>query len=219
VSEGLAAEYHREYRVDPEVIMSLPSPWDLHPQQPAEDKIRIIHHGAAGRSRRTEIMLEMMDHVDKRFTLDLMMISTDVNYWRYIVSLAEKRQNVRIIPPVPMQEIIPATNKYDIGLFLVPPTNFNLAHTLPNKLFEFIQARLAVAIGPSEDMSRIVRKYNCGLVANDFQPRSLAKELNQLTSESLMELKLHSHKAATILNAETTGRRVREIVSEILQDC
>lgn len=218
VSDGLSTEYHSVYGVDPEVVMSLPIRWDLQPQQPQTDCIRIIHHGAAGRSRRTEIMLEMMDHVDERFTLDLMMISTDVKYWRYIVSLAEKRQNVRIIPPVPMQEIIPTTNKYDIGLFLVPPTNFNLAHTLPNKLFEFIQARLAVAIGPNEDMSQIVRKYNCGLVADDFQPRSLARELNRLTSESLMELKLNSHRAATILNAETTGRRVREIVSEVLQD-
>jgi hypothetical protein len=219
VSEGLAAEYQHVYGVDPEVVMSLPIRWDLQPQQPQADHIQIIHHGAAGRSRRTETMLEMMDHVDERFTLDLMMISTDVKYWRHILSLAEKRKNVRVIPPLPMQEIIPSTNKYDIGLFLVPPTNFNLAHTLPNKLFEFIQARLAVAIGPNEDMSQIVRKYNCGLVANNFQPRCLARELNHLTSESLMELKRHSHKAAAILNAETTGRRVREIVSELLQDC
>jgi hypothetical protein len=219
VSEGLAAEYHHVYGVHPEVIMSLPVRWDLQPQEPQMDHIQIIHHGAAGRSRRTEIMLQMMDHVDERFTLDLMMICNDVKYWRHIVSLTEQRRNVRIISPVPMQEIIPTTNKYDIGLFLVPPTNFNLAHTLPNKFFEFIQARLAVAIGPNEDMSQIVRKFNCGLVANDFQPHSLARELNNLTAKSLMELKWHSHKAAAILNAETTGRRVREIVSELLQDC
>ena len=219
VSDGLADQYNRVYGIDAEVVLSLPARWDLQPQQPARDHIRIIHHGVAGRSRKTEVMLEMMDHVDERFTLDLMMVVRDKKYWQQLRSLAEKRPNVRIIPSVPMQEIVPVTNQYDIGLFLVPPTNFNLAHTLPNKLFEFIQARLAVAIGPNVDMSQVVRKYSCGIVAKNFDPRSLAAELNRLDMETLVHFKQQSHEAAKVLNAETTGRRVRKIVSGLLQDC
>lgn len=216
VSEGLADEYQRVYGVHPEVIMSLPVGWDLQPLPPRANQIRMIHHGSAGRSRKIETMLEMMDYVDERFTLDLMMVVRDMKYWKQIMSLAEKRKNVRIIPPVPMQELVPTTNQYDIGLFLVPPTNFNLQYTLPNKLFEFIQARLAVAIGPSIEMSKIVRKFNCGVVSKNFDPRTLANELNHLTAEKIMELKQHSHEAAKELNADANARRIREIVRGLI---
>jgi len=176
----------------------------------------MIHHGAAARSRKIETMLEMMDYVDERFTLDLMMVARDSRYWSRLVSRVKRRKNIQIVPPVSMQEIIPTTNQYDIGLFLVPPSNFNLQYALPNKLFEFIQARLAVAIGPSIEMSRIVRQFDCGVISQDFDPRSLANELNKLTAEKIMELKKHSHEAAQELNADTNAKRIREIVRDLI---
>ncbi|RQW77685.1 MAG: capsular biosynthesis protein [Methanothrix sp.] len=216
VSDGLANEYKRVYGVCPEVIMSLPVGWAFHPLPSKADHIRMIHHGAAARSRKIETMLEMMDYVDERFTLDLMMVARDSRYWSRLVSRVKRRKNIQIVPPVSMQEIIPTTNQYDIGLFLVPPSNFNLQYALPNKLFEFIQARLAVAIGPSIEMSRIVRQFDCGVISQDFDPRSLANELNKLTAEKIMELKKHSHEAAQELNADTNAKRIREIVRDLI---
>lgn len=216
VSPGLSDEYRREYGIEADVVMSLPARQDFQPTPLQSDVIRMIHHGNANPSRKTELMLELMDHLDDRFKLDLMMMVTDTAYWNKIVDMAKKRPNVRIVPPVPMQEIIPTTNQYDIGLFLVPPSNFNLMHTLPNKLFEFIQARLAVAIGPSIDMKRIVEKYDCGIVAQDFSPQSLAQELNKLTPERIMDLKQKSHQAAMQLNAEANKKRIHEIVGKLI---
>jgi len=218
VSDGLANEYKQVYDVQPEVIMSLPAGRDIQPSHPQPDHIRLIHHGGAARSRKIETMIEMMDHVDERFTLDLMLVIRDVKNHQRIVSLAEKRKNVRVVSPVPMPEIVSTINQYDIGLFLVPPANFNLEFTLPNKLFEFIQARLAVAIGPSVEMKKIVEKFDCGIVSKDFNPISLAQELNQLTSEKIMYFKANSHKAAQELNAETNAIRIRQIVQDLLEN-
>ncbi|MBI5952673.1 MAG: capsular biosynthesis protein [Chloroflexi bacterium] len=217
VSDGLASEYRRVYGVQAEVIMSLPASRDMQPSPPQSDRIRIIHHGVAGRSRKTERMIEIMDYVDDRFSLDLMLVWHNRRYYKKLVSMAEKRKNVRVIPPVPMQEIVRTINQYDIGLFLVPPTNFNLEFTLPNKLFEFIQARLAVAIGPSIEMRKIVEKYDCGIVSKDFSSLSLARELNRLTPEKLMQLKENSHKAAQELNAEANAKRVMQIVQDLTE--
>jgi len=213
VSPGLAEEYRREFGIDVEVVMSLPARQDLQPSLTQPDAIRLIHHGNATPSRKTELMLELMDYLDERFTLDLMMVVTDAAYWNKIVKMADTRKNVRIVPPVPMPKIVTTINQYDIGVFLVPPTNFNLEHTLPNKLFEFIQARLAVAIGPSVDMKPVVEKYECGIVSQDFSPQALAQELNKLDNGKIMALKQKSHQAALELNAETNGIRIREIVA------
>jgi len=40
-------------------------------------------------------------------------------------------------------------------------------HALSDKLFEFIQACLADAIGPSPEMARIIHEDSCGIVADD----------------------------------------------------
>jgi hypothetical protein len=215
VNGGIAQAYAREYGVLPEVIMSLPHFVDLHPGS-VSDKIKIVYHGYAHPSRGTAMMIEMMDFLDDRFRLDMMLVVSQGKYWEKIVSMVEARKNVNIIPPVLMHEIVPYTSRYDIGLYLCPSSNFNQKYTLPNKFFEFIQARLAVAIGPSIEMKKIVEEYDCGVVSSDFTPKTLAKQLNALTTEKITYYKNQSHKAASVLNADTNRRRIKEIVSELI---
>ena len=216
VSESFAQKYKSVYYVDPEVIMSLPRSYKLSPTPVSDGKIRMIHHGYVTPSRKIELMIEMMDHVDERFSLDLMMMGRG-RYFDKLRGMAERRKNVRFIPPVLMPDIVPMTNQYDVGLFLMAPTNFNLKFTLPNKFFEFIQARLALAISPSIEMKRLLEKYDCGVVANDFTPKSLAAALNSLASkEIIMYFKEQSHKAALELNAEVNETRVIQIVRELV---
>ncbi|MCJ7463932.1 MAG: glycosyltransferase [Thermoplasmata archaeon] len=216
VSESIAEEYHRAYGKKPEVVLSLPERHELVPSPVQEEKIRMIHHGAAAVPRRIEQMIELMDYVDGRFSLDLMLIPETRAYWNRLVAMVDGKSKVRIIPPVPMQEIVQFVNRYDVGLFLCKPTTRNLELMLPNKLFEFIQARLAVAIGPSVEMRKIVEKYDCGIVAPDFEPQSLAKALNALNPKKLRYYKQQAHKAAMELNAEASAQEVREIVSNLI---
>jgi len=201
VSRGIADKYHQRWGIRPEVFMSLPDSFAIVPQMPM-GKIRMIHHGWPSRSRQIELMIFMMDYVDERFSLDLMLLPGNDSYWNYLVKLVSTRNNIRIIPPVQMQDIIPTIKKYDIGVFIVPPTNFNLKYTLPNKLFEYIQARLAVAIGPSPEMQEIVKKYQCGLISSDFSPKSMAELLNCQTDESIFQIKMNADIAANELNSE-----------------
>jgi len=216
VSEGIAREYERRYGVNAHVVMSLPEFHDLSPSPVREGSIRIIHHGIVSQSRRLEKMIAIMDFVDDRFSLDLMLVPQKSRYWSKLIETAGSRRNVRMIPPVSMSEIIHFTNSYDIGLFLCPPTTFNLKFAMPNKLFEFIQARLAVAIGPSVEMQKIVEKYQCGVVSNDFEPRSMAQTLNRLTSQRIAYYKEQSNKASKELNAHANAERTRIMVQELI---
>ena len=180
--------------------------------------MRMIHHGAAAPSRGIETMIEMMRHVDERFHLDLMLVPLSLPYLEKLSVLARKVPRTRIIPPVAMQDLVPAGNDYDIGLYLLRPSSFNNLHALPNKFFEFIQARLAVAIGPSPEMARIVRQFDCGIVADDFAPATLACALNSLTAADVDRMKAGSEKAAHVYTAENNAEKVREIVTSALKE-
>lgn len=218
VSDGLAKRYESEFGVKAEVFMSLPSFHDLTPTPTNNTVIKMIYHGHGNKSRRIDNMIKMMDYLDPRFHLDLLLTkpSTYDFYFKKLVSMCKKRKNVSILDPIPMSRLIHQTNTYDIGLFLCPPINFNLKFALPNKLFEYIQAQLAVAIGPSIEMRKIVEKYKCGIVSSDFKPETLAKQLNMLTVEKIMYYKEQSHKAALELNAEENYKKLELIIKGLL---
>ena len=184
----------------------------------SRDKIKLIHHGYASPDRVIEGMIETMDYVDSRFHLDLMLVPNHQHeYFDKLQAMTQTRKNVRILPPVPFEEIIPFTSQYDIGIFLCPPTTFNLANCLPNKFFEFIQARLMVAIGPSPEMARLVKQYDLGIIAKDFSPQEMAKSLNSLSKEQILQYKENVNKAAEILNAEKEGEKLLKILEEVLE--
>ncbi len=216
VSQGIADEYAKSYGVTSRVLTNAAGYEDLDPSPAADRRIRLIHHGRAIRSRHLEAMIYMTDHLDDRFTLDLMLMPNDPAYLRRLKRLARSRPKVRFAEPVPMPEIIRTIAKYDVGLFLLPPVNFNYTHALPNKFFEFVQARLAIAIGPSPEMSALVRRHGLGMVADTFNPRDLAEKLNQLTRDGLVQMKQAVHRAARELCADANRRLLLEEVDRLV---
>jgi hypothetical protein len=115
-----------------------------------------------------------------------------------------------------MEQLVRRANAYDIGLYALPPVNLNRRFALPNKFFEFIQARLAVAIGPSLEMARLVNQYRCGIVADDFRPETLASALETLDGTAIASFKRASHAAANDLCAERNVTLLLDGVEEAL---
>ena len=216
VSEGIAREYEVNFGIRPVVITNAAEYEDMEPSPVKDGIVRLIHHGNATRSRKIEAMIEMMADLDGRFSLDLMLMPTDRRYLQELKRRSQRVANVRLRDPVPMQQIVRSINAYDVGIFLLEPTTFNFKHVLPNKLFEFIQARLAVAIGPSIEMADIVRHADCGVIAPDFTPRSMAKTLSGLTRDKLECYKKQSHKAAYLLSSQPNMERLGQLVEEVL---
>jgi len=217
VNEGIAKRYAEVFNIPvPFVLTNATSYYDLKPCDVAEDRIRLIHHGVAAKSRNLDTMFRLFDTLDDRFELDVIMVPGDRSYIAKMERVAKKWPKIRCLPPFPMKEIVPSTNKYDMGVFLLPPVNFNYFYGLPNKLFEFLQARLAIAVGPSPEMARVVRHYECGVVSPDFKPKSLATQLNSLTRDDILAMKQRSHRAAKELNAEANGLIFKQAVNKAL---
>lgn len=198
VGQNIIDEYKKEIGIQAHLITNAPYHEELEPQllQADTKKIRIIHHGLAGRSRHIEEMIYIADYLDERFELNFILLEGNGEYIQELKDLAKERSNINFLEPFSMQEIARKTNMFDIGLFLLKPVNFNYTNALPNKFFEFIQARLAIAIGPSPEMKRITDQEKLGVVSDEFSAKSLAQELNKLSIEQINNFKLHSHQVA-----------------------
>ncbi|MET1016756.1 MAG: glycosyltransferase [Leifsonia flava] len=202
VSAGLARQYLKEYGFEPIVVTNAAPYWDL-PETPVETPLRLVHSGAGLQNRELEIMIEAVAIAKSRPTLDLYLTA---NHPAYIVKLRERAAEigrVTVHDPVPYSDLIQTLNNYDVGVFVLPPVNFSYTWALPNKIFDFIQARLAIVVGPSPEMASIVEEHGLGIVAKDFSIQALADAIDALTPESVAAFKKASSATAEVLNADS----------------
>ena len=215
VSPAIADAYERATGVRATVVTNAPPYHDLRPT-PVHEPVRILHHGAASPGRGLEEMIRLADLLDSRFTLDFVLMESSPGYRDQLIRRARGKRRIQFPRPQPMHTLVHMANDYDIGLYSLPSVNLNRRYALPNKFFEFIQGRLAVAIGPSPEMARIVHQYGCGIVADDFAPETLAAALNALDDSAIAAFKQASDAAARELCAEKNAELVLGAVEAAL---
>jgi hypothetical protein len=219
VSDGIAEAYKEHFHREPVVIMNAPYYRKVCMKTPDNDgSIRLVHHGGATKSRKIEEMIKMMDYVDERFSLDLYLVPGDERYIRRLGKIAAKKRRVRILPKISMGRLIETLSQYDVGVYLLAPNSFNNEYALPNKFFDFIQARLAIAIGPSPEMRKIVQEYDCGVVSDQYTPEALARQINALTPEKLQVLRKHADVAARSICFEAFSGKLLSTVESVLSE-
>lgn len=217
VGQAIADAFTELTGVYPVVIMNAPEyDPELAPTPVAPDRIRLVHHGAAIPARKIELMVQLGRLLDPRFELTFMLVDGDPAYRESLQKMAAGDPRIHFAPAVPMQELPNVLNRFDIGVFLLEPTNFNYRHALPNKFFEFLQGRLGIAIGPTPEMAHIVRETGAGVVSPDFRPESLAAELNRLTADDVTRFKQAAHAAAKRYSGEANREKFLGICRDVI---
>jgi len=206
VSGGIADAYQKKYQVPrPAIVMNTPNFKRItaHPTNP--NKIRLIHHGIASRTRGLQILIELMDELDDRFELNLMLMDGDLGYLDKLMAMArlsKRSDDIHFHKPVAYSDIVSYVNKFDLGIIFYPPITTNEILSLPNKFFEYIQARIGVAIGPSPEMSKVVSEFKLGVVGKDFRLSNFSKALNNLSTMEIDNFKINSDQVADFFSWE-----------------
>lgn len=201
VSPGLAAEYEREFGV-PMRIVTNAAAFEERAPRPTGTPLRLLHSGVARANRRLESMIDALADGPDGITLDLMLVPSEPGCIERLQERAASVPAVRFRDPVPYAQLVGTVAEYDMSLVVFPATTFNLEHSLPNKLFEAVQARTGVIVGPSPDMAALVREHGIGVVADGADAASLRTALAQLDAARVDGFKQAAHEAAPALSAE-----------------
>jgi glycosyltransferase involved in cell wall biosynthesis len=207
VSPGIAELYATDFGIaPPTIVRNSPAFVDQRPSAVARDLIRMIYHGHSDPSRGIDVLIDAVALLPDRFRLTLMLTGSEADRAALAVRASELPGRVEIVPPVPMLDIARSLNPYDLEIILFAPTTPNFRFVLPNKLFEAIQGRLAVVIGPSPSMMPVVSDYGIGVVTGGWTAAELAEALADLTADDIMAFKTATERAARELNADVEGR-------------
>jgi hypothetical protein len=212
VSDSIADLYMQEFGRRPLVVRSIPPYLPLLPSYNLVDGIRMVHHGVANPDRKLENIIDLVVKMNGKFTLDFFLVGNE-SYQMALVERARGYPWIDFKPAIPFNDIISTMNRYDIGVCFFAPTTINLRYCLPNKFFEYIQARLAILSGPSPEIAKIVRNYACGVISPNFEIASLEPVLSSLTRAEVYLMKQKSAVAAQHLCWEEERKKLIEILA------
>jgi hypothetical protein len=201
VGAGLADEYRREFGVEAGVVVNA-APYRSAEPGPVGRPVRLVHSGLARRNRRLDVMIDAVERTRSDVTLDLFLMPNDPAYLAELRERTAASTRVAVREPVPHDRLAATLAGYDIGLFVLPPLTFNYLWTLPNKFFDFVQARLGIIVGPSPEMARLVEQHGLGAVTDGFDVEDLVRTLDGLDPARVARWKRASHAVAGPLSAE-----------------
>ncbi|MBW8173416.1 glycosyltransferase family 1 protein [Ornithinimicrobium sp. Arc0846-15] len=201
VGAELAREYEREFGIKPDVVVNAAPYVDREPT-PVGDPLRLVHSGLARRNRSLDVMIDAVRLAKRETTLDLYLMPNDPTYLAELKASAQDLPQVSFHEPVAPHELGDRLAQADLGIFVLPPLTFNYRFTLPNKFFDFVQARLGIIVGPSPEMAGLIELHGLGAVTEDFTAQSLAAALDGLSDEQVAGFKAASHAVAHELSAE-----------------
>lgn len=219
VSEGIASAMAEEYRLAsaPAVIRNFPV-YRAMPFRPPKEHLIVHHHGALVPDRGLELLIRSVSFWQPRFNLRLRgPIAADYeSALRALIERCGVGNRVTIAPPLPMESLIADAWEADIGIHLLPDFGTQNRFALPNKLFEFLMAGLAVVTSDLPEMRRIVDTYGVGLVVPNTTAESVAGMINMLDTDRIVAFKRAALDAARSLCWEAEEERFLSICGAVV---
>lgn len=171
------------------------------PFRPAGERIEVLFHGLLRDNRGLEAIVDSLPLWRDEFHL-VLRGSCSPGYRARLEAQAQARgvaTRIRFEPSVSPRDVVARAAQADIGLCLLPDSSRHNRFALPNKLFEYLMAGLAVITSPVPDMAEIVRRYECGLLA-PVEPEAIAGAINGLDRPAIDRMKRGALAAAGDLN-------------------
>ncbi len=226
VNESIAEIYREKYGVPVNVIRNVPftpdhsmpvesrKKWNL----PDDKKIFLFQGAGINIDRGAE---EAIDAISKVNDAVLLFIGAGdvINQLKEITALKGLKHKVFFIPKQPMKELIRFTRMADFGLTLDKSTNLNYKYSLPNKLFDYIQANLPVLASDLVEVRGIIEKYDIGVIATSYDTQTIANKMQEMIADAnrIARWKKNLNIAAAELCWEKEQDKFLEIFSNVVR--
>lgn len=204
VSHDIAKLYAKRLNIQSVgVVGNFPTQVKIRPQA-MSDSTQLIYHGNCERSKGVYIAADAIALLPSNFELHFMLTGNQNNIQKLRRHVLNGNATDRVFfhEKVPVGDIVEFISSFDLGLAIFDASKEeNMRLAMPNKFFEYIQARLGVVTSSNVSMKSFCDKFSCGISIDEFTAEALALTLRNLTPKQIMSMKLGSDRAAEVSNS------------------
>jgi glycosyltransferase involved in cell wall biosynthesis len=224
VSDPISLLYEKQYGVKPVLIRNAGKKADhILPFSreeiniSADDLLVIIQGNGINIDKGAE---ELIEAVRRTPGVTLMIVGTGdvIPGLKLKVSEAGIEHSVKFFPPVSWETLMRYTKTADVGMCIEKDTNLNYRYSLPNKLFDYIAAGLAIIASDLPETGKLITNNGFGIVIESVTPECISKTLIELKSNPgrITELKRNAIITSSKINWETESKKVIEFYNKVL---
>lgn len=222
VNASISGLYKDLYGVEMKVLRNVPMASSLSEASsrqelglPTDKKIIILQGSGINMHRGAEEAVDAMQYMQG--ALLLILGSGDVvPFLKQRVQELKLQDKVMFKDRMPYTEMMAHTQVSDLGLSLDKDTNVNYRFSLPNKLFDYIQAGIPVLGSDLVEVKRIILDYGVGQVVTSFDPEQLAEQMQGiLASEKMQEWKKNAQEASSQLTWENESKVLSAMIDQV----
>jgi glycosyltransferase involved in cell wall biosynthesis len=227
VNQSIADLYKNEYGTEFSIIRNVPEvslpfldePHEIRKQLklPTDKKIIILQGAGINIQRGAEEAVEAMKYLPQ--CVLLIVGSGDI-----ISELKKQVREMQIVDQVifvdkqPLSILRKYTHSADIGLSLDKDTNLNYRFSLPNKIFDYIQAEIPILASNLPEVKNVIFTYAVGRISENHDPEKIASLLNEMLNDSKQQIiwKRNLNNAAKELNWEKEQEKLIKIIKQVV---
>ncbi len=225
VNSSIANLYTEKYGNHIEVVRNIPmavyrDTWPVREQLelPENKRIVILQGAGINMNRGAEEAIISLKYLNPDVLLLIIGGGEVYQQLKLLVSSEGLQDRVIFKPKMPYNELMAYTRLADIGLSLDKDTNINYRYSLPNKLFDYIQAQIPVLCSNLVEVANVVKTWEIGMVSLSHDPEIIASEINNMLNneEQRRIWKLNLKKASESLNWEKEKHNLDKIYNDLL---
>lgn len=186
VNSSIANFYHKKYGVKVNVIRNIAPKLhqksidlDFAKKIKSNKKMLILQGSGLNIDRGAEEAVKMMQYLDN--TILYIIGNGDVfKKLKDLVTNLNLKDKVIIKDKMPYKALMEYTKISDLGLSLDKNTNLNYEYSLPNKIFDYIQAEIPLLVSNRIEVAKLVSENNIGWIINELEPKKIAKKITEI---------------------------------------
>lgn len=176
VCDSIANIYHEKYGTDFKVVRNLPQAQPSTAIKTENNTKIILYQGALNIGRGLEQAILAMKSIDGA----KLIIAGDGDIKTNLKELVQQEKlerKVEFTGRLPLEKLNNLTVQADLGLSIEEDLGLNYRYTLPNKLFDYIQAQVPVLVTNLPEMAKIVNTYKVGEITDSLDPEFLSEKI------------------------------------------
>jgi len=177
VCDSIARVYSKKYGTPFKVVRNVPFGNSASPAEKEEGKEKIIlYQGAVNVGRGLGKAILAMKNIEGA----KLIIAGDGDIKPQLEKQVQKenlQNKIEFTGRLGIDELAQLTPQADLGLSIEEDLGLNYRFTLPNKLFDYIQAQVPVLVTNLPEMAAIVKQYQIGEITPSLEAKALAEKI------------------------------------------
>lgn len=181
VCQSIANHYKEKYGASLKVLRNVPfsKPYNRDNKFDEYNKKVILYQGAINEGRGVDWIIRAMPLIDNAIFI--------------IIGHGDKKEEMELLCKelkvedrvifkgfVPFEELPSYTNSADLGVCLLEGKGLSYYYSLPNRIFDFMQAHVPILASKFPEIENIVTTEKTGVVIDHYEPEFLAKVIKQI---------------------------------------